>query len=226
MADLVKCKSATTTAQSHLRFTMKRKGFTLIELLVVIAIISILATILLPSLSRARDMANKVHCQNNLRSLGVILKFYLQDSKGILPSDHNYRLSHGWPVWYSYFNYNWAPAEAKADYMPTDHELIRCMSYSYSLWGIREFSYGWNMDINSKDECEVAVDTVVLADGAWHFGSEAKYPPVYAWSWGAGNLETGNLHAAHFDGLNYLQLGGNVAYSLFVDIRDDIFTAE
>ena len=71
----------------------RKKGFTLIELLVVVAIIALLIAILLPAISRARELAKRAVCAANLRGIGQSMNIYANDEREWFPV-HYFSVTH------------------------------------------------------------------------------------------------------------------------------------
>jgi len=93
-----------------------KRAFTLIELLVVIAIIAILAAILLPVLTRAKDRGLTVSCLNNLRQLTVCWLMYAQDHNDIVPPNQSvYDIYTGEPIPGANLDWTWCPGNTRVD---------------------------------------------------------------------------------------------------------------
>ncbi len=107
-------------------------GFTLIELLVVIAIIALLISILLPSLTRARDQAKAVKCGVGARNVGVgVINYIASNKKGTFPPSYVY------------------PKDAKGNYDLMNQDPGRPFGYLHWSW----FLYGKGEVEKSAFEC-------------------------------------------------------------------------
>jgi len=137
---------------------MKRGQFTLIELLVVIAIIAILAALLLPSLTKARDMAKRMACAGNLKQLGLCMMSYTVDNKDYIPyggfswSGGSYQIS--WDDLISpYDGRNLSDAQVNGGGFSSANmkqpKLYRC-PIDKSVWGASLLrSYSMNRGVNA-----------------------------------------------------------------------------
>lgn len=77
-------------------------GFTLVELLVVIAIIAILASLLLPALSRSKATAKRIHCVSNLKQMALAATLYTDTYRGSFPIAYYFAMEDGLPVSYAW----------------------------------------------------------------------------------------------------------------------------
>jgi prepilin-type N-terminal cleavage/methylation domain-containing protein len=115
---------------------MKKSAFTLIEMLIVLAIISMLAALLLPALSGAREKARRTTCMNNLKQLGTAFEMYAEDwyekfpasQYGLFDADGDDRTTSIYPNYINTAKTFWCPSALNRRLPQPDGDITEDLS--------------------------------------------------------------------------------------------------
>ena len=172
---------------------MKKTAFTLIELLVVVAIIGILASLLMPSLQKARSKARTAVCKSNLKTVGIANILYSDSNDGwFVPNTMNLGNGDRWAKYSQFRQFNGWDAVSPSWMIPNEtacpEARIKCISQGvdYNAVSIKDLRcygplaiYGGKSHRGLRDGWVKSTSTVGYAGdvyGGWQF-SQNDYDP-------------------------------------------------
>ncbi len=162
---------------------LNKKGFTLIELLVVISIIALLLAILMPALTKVKDMARALSCGSNHRQLGLACFTYAVDNDGEWVFFN--KVSNGFWGKDNEWWYNEIAAYVGVDDKDTDDDgvkdgiiesqLLRCPTSTSNQTNYVSVHYGWS-PVNQKPAAPFFYGSFV--PGQWNAPPTSEYSPL------------------------------------------------
>ena len=215
------------TKSSHLTFTPRAKAFTLIELLVVIAIIAILAAMLLPALSKAREKARTISCTSNVKQSMTMVQFYQDEYNGYISCLRAGQPFAGVMVEQGYGDYKSFHCPSAIYYKDSGNNSVNKYYNTYGIYwpskstawltAARETEYGSFANIKTSDVDEYVITikmlkpagTALLIDTIMSTG-DYKGSGWYGWSPSRGSISNGNSCLRHGDRANVGMCDGHV----------------
>ncbi len=153
----------------------QRHGFTLIEVLIVIAIIAILASVLLPSLARSKQSAQRAGCLSNFRQIGLAFSMYVSENADRFPDRRDLKIELGYRPWTT-----WPPSDPRSGWAAA---TLKSFFRDAKAWSCAAME---NPPFRNFEQCNQRISTETNAPVArywlWRFDrADAEVPLDNFW---------------------------------------------